>query len=59
MASPPVFKMSPEIPSGPTDLFLPIDNNHFLIRLVLTVNGLPESVDLISVILRSRLNIDA
>jgi hypothetical protein len=59
MVSLPSFKMSPRIPSGPTDLFLSIDDNHFLSRLVLTVNGLPESVDQISVILCSQLNIDA
>jgi hypothetical protein len=36
MASPPSFRISPEMPSGPTDLFLPIAANLFLIISVLT-----------------------
>jgi hypothetical protein len=41
MASPPSFNISPEMLSGPTDLFLPIAANLFLIVLVLTVKGSP------------------
>jgi hypothetical protein len=60
MASQSSLKKFPGIPYGPIDLFLPIDdNNSFVIRLVLTVNVLPEAVELISVILHSGLNTDA
>jgi hypothetical protein len=45
MASPPNFKISPELQSGPTDIFLPIADNRFLIMLLLMVKGLPDSVD--------------
>jgi len=45
MASSPHFKISPGMPSGPTDFFLPIADNHFLIVLILMVKGLPDSVD--------------
>jgi hypothetical protein len=42
MAFPPSFKISPETLSGPTDLFLPIAANFFLMILVLIVKGSPE-----------------
>ena len=44
MASPPNFKISPGMPSGPTDFFLPIVDNRFLILLILTVKDLPDFV---------------
>ena len=45
MASQPNFKISPGMPSGLMDFFLPIADNHFLIMLILMVKGLPVSVD--------------
>ena len=45
MASPANFNISPGMPSGPTDFFLPIADNCFLIILILTVKGLPDSID--------------
>jgi hypothetical protein len=45
MASPPNFKICPGMPSGSTDFFFPIADNRFLMMLMLTVKGLPESVD--------------
>ena len=45
MDSPPNFKISPGMPSGPTDLLFPIADNRFLIMLILMVKGLPDSVD--------------
>ena len=42
MASQPNFRISPETPSGLTDLFLPIFANLFLIILVLIINVSPE-----------------
>jgi hypothetical protein len=47
MASPPIFKISPEIPCGPMDFFLMIADNNFLIMLILILKGLVISVDLI------------
>jgi len=44
MASPPNFKISPGIPFGPTQFFLPVVDNCFLIMLILTVMGLPDCV---------------
>ena len=44
MASPPNFKISPGMPSGPTDCFLPTVDNRFLIMLILVVKGLPDCV---------------
>jgi hypothetical protein len=35
MTSPPNFIISPGMPSDPTDFFLPIAHNHFLITLIL------------------------
>ena len=40
-ASPPNFKISPGMPFGPTDFFLPIADNRFLILLVLTERVYP------------------
>jgi hypothetical protein len=45
MASPRNFKNCPGMPSGPTDFFFPIADKGFLMMLMLTVKGLPESVD--------------
>ena len=45
MASPVNFKISPGMPSGPTDFFSPIADNRFLIMLILVVKGLPDPVD--------------
>ena len=59
MASPPNFKISPGRPSGPTDFFLPIDDNRVLIMLILTVKGLPHCVGSIPGLLLSQLNRDA
>jgi hypothetical protein len=42
MASPPSFSISPGMPSGPIDLFLPIAANRFLIVLMLIVKSSPE-----------------
>ena len=44
MASLPNFKISPGMPSGPTDFFLAIVDNRFLIMLILMVKGLPDCV---------------
>jgi len=44
MVSPPNFKVFPGMASGPTDFFLPIVDNRFLITLILMVNGLPDCV---------------
>jgi hypothetical protein len=41
MASPLNFKIFPGMPSGPTDLFLPIADSRFLKMLILMVNGFP------------------
>jgi hypothetical protein len=45
MVSPPKFKICPGMPSGPTDFFFPSADNRFLMMLILTLKGLPESVD--------------
>ena len=42
LASQPNFRISPGNPSGPTDLFLPIFANLFLIILVLIIKVSPE-----------------
>jgi len=44
MASPSIFKMSPGMLSGCTDLFLPIAANRFLTVIILKVKGLSERV---------------
>ena len=59
MASPPNFKISPGMASDSTDFFLSIADNRFLIMLILMVKGLPDSVDGICGLLRSRMNRDA
>jgi len=59
MASPPNFKISPGMPSGPTDFFFPVADNRFRMMLVLMVKGLPDSVHRIRGLLRSQLNRDA
>jgi hypothetical protein len=45
MTSPPNVKISPGMPSGPTDSFFPIIDNRFLMMLILMVKSLPDSVD--------------
>ena len=45
MASSSNFKISPGMPSGPMDFFLLIDDDRFLIMLILMVKGLPDSID--------------
>ena len=45
MASPTNFKISTGIPSGLTDLFLPIADNRFLIILILLMKGLSDCFD--------------
>ena len=47
MASPPNFRISPGTPSGPTDLFLLIFGNIFLITLVLIIKASPELANFI------------
>ena len=39
------YKISSGIPSGPTDFFLPIADNLFLIVLLVTVKGLSDYVN--------------
>jgi hypothetical protein len=45
MVFPPNFKISPGMPSSPTDFFLPIVDNRFLIMLILMVKGLHDYVN--------------
>jgi len=45
MASTPNFKISPKMPSLPTDFFFPVANNRFLIMLILMVKGLANYID--------------
>ena len=59
MASPHIFSMTPGIPAGPTDLFLPIIVNRFLIMLILMVKVLSEWVEFISGMSRSQLKTEA
>jgi len=47
------------MPSGPTDLFLPIIANRFLIMLILMLKGLSEWVLFISGMFRSQLKTEA
>jgi hypothetical protein len=42
MTSPPILSMVPGLPSGPTDLFLPIEANRLLIMLILMLNCLSK-----------------
>jgi hypothetical protein len=51
--------MAPGIPSGPTDLFLLIIANHFLIMLILMVKGLSEWFEFISGMSFSQLKTEA
>ena len=44
MASQLNFKISPGMPSGSADFFLPIADNRFLIMLIIIVKGLSDSV---------------
>ena len=57
--SPPNFKISPRMPFGPKDFFLPTADNRFLVMVTLMVNRLFECVDLICGLLLSKLNRDA
>jgi hypothetical protein len=41
---PAYLKISPGMPSGPTDFFIPIADNRFLLMLILIVKGLPDTV---------------
>jgi len=45
MASPNNFKISPGMPSRPTDFFSPIVYNIFFIMLILILKGLPDPAD--------------
>jgi len=45
MASPPNFKISPGMPLDPTDFFLLIADNRFLVMLLQMLKGLPVFVD--------------
>jgi hypothetical protein len=56
VASPTSFRISPEMLSGPTDLFLPITANLLLMILVLMAKGSPELVCCICGMLRSQPN---
>jgi len=59
MASPPNFRISPGTPSGPTDLFLPIFVNLFLLTFVLIINVSSEFANCIFRMLRSQQKTDA
>jgi hypothetical protein len=59
MALPPNFKIFSGMPSGPTDFFLPITDNLFLIMEIPMVKGLPDCVDLICRLFLSQLKRDA
>jgi len=59
MTSPPNFRISPGTPSGPTDLFLPIFANLFLITLVLTIKVSPEFANCIFGMLQWQQKTDA
>ena len=58
IASPSYFKISPGIPSCPTNFFLPFADNRFLIMLILMVKDLPHCVDWIWMLLLSQMNRD-
>jgi len=55
MAFPPIFSMASGMPSGPTDLFLAIIANLFLIMLILMEKCFSEWVEFISWMFRSQL----
>ena len=59
MASPPNFKITPGMTSGPMDFLLPIVHNRFLIMLILIVKGFPDSVEWICGLMRLQLNREA
>ena len=59
MVSAPIFSMAPGMPSGPTDFFLPIIANRFLIMLILMLKGLSECVEFMSGMSRSQLKTEA
>jgi hypothetical protein len=59
MVSPPNFRISPGIPSGPTDFFLKILDNLFLITLVLIINVSPELANCIFEMLQLQQKMDA
>ena len=59
IASAPIFSIAPGMTSGPTDLFLPIIANRFLIKLILMVKVLSECVEIISWMSRSQLKTEA
>jgi hypothetical protein len=58
-ASPPNFKISPGMPSGPKDFFFPIADKRCLIMLIVMVKGFSDSVYLICGLLCLQLNRDA
>jgi hypothetical protein len=58
-ASPPIFKMASGMPSGHTDLFLPVIAYRFLITLILMVKCLAECFGFISGMSRSQMKTEA
>ena len=56
VASPPSFRISPEIPSGPIDLFFPIAATIFLMVFISMVKGSPELAHCICWMLPKLLN---
>ena len=56
MASPPNLRISPEIPSGPIDLFFPVAATLVLMIFVSVVKGWPELAHCICWMLPSLLN---
>ena len=58
VASPSNFRISPGTLSGPTDLFLPIFANLFLIILVLIISVSPDLANCIFGMLRSQQKTD-
>jgi len=59
MASPLIFRISPVTPSGPTDLFLPLFANLFLITLMLIIKVSSELASFIFGMLGSQQKTDA
>jgi len=58
MASPPSFRISPEIPYGSIDLFFPIAATLFLMIFVSMLKGSPELAQCVCWMLPSLLNTD-
>jgi hypothetical protein len=58
MASPPNFKISPGMITGPIEFFFPIADKTFHIMLIVMMNGLPVSDDLICGLLGLQVNRD-